>query len=431
MPRPKIGNITLGIVFIAFGVAYIAGNIFNQPLLAQLINWWPLIIMSIGLEFLIAGYRPTTLYSGFRFAGTNLLSLLAILLICIGANGFKHVKTNISNLNLFSGYSRYESNFTKDFAIKPQGVTQLVVDNELGSIQVQKGTGSEILIHASITVRNNDQAYAKTVSNSAIQINEGPITKLSLSNDLQLNQKKVQSITVNYLIKVPSGIDIDLRSKFGSIKADNLAGNLNIKNNNGAVSVNSVAGNVSITNSFGKVEGQNLQGKVVVKGQNCGIDLSKINGDVEVTNQFGNVIVIQVTGNTRVVNTNGDINLSVVNGDLRAENRFGTIDLQNVYGAVIARGENGPILLYNDRSLNKDVNITNQFGNITIRVPQTQVGRFIANTKFGNIHSDFSVKIFNGSNEQSIDQPVGNPAPQIILQNQNGNIEILNFKKDS
>lgn len=57
MQSRRVGTITFGILLIVLGVLYLLISIFNIPLWEKILNFWPLILISLGTEVLVLNDR--------------------------------------------------------------------------------------------------------------------------------------------------------------------------------------------------------------------------------------------------------------------------------------------------------------------------------------------------------------------------------------
>jgi membrane-bound ClpP family serine protease len=53
MQSRRVGTLTLGVLLIILGILYILITIFNMPLEKKILDFWPLILISLGIEILV------------------------------------------------------------------------------------------------------------------------------------------------------------------------------------------------------------------------------------------------------------------------------------------------------------------------------------------------------------------------------------------
>jgi hypothetical protein len=53
MQSRRVGTLTLGILLIILGILYLLITVFNIPLEKKILDFWPLILVSLGIEVLV------------------------------------------------------------------------------------------------------------------------------------------------------------------------------------------------------------------------------------------------------------------------------------------------------------------------------------------------------------------------------------------
>jgi hypothetical protein len=241
MRQWRVGTLTTGIVLIAAGVVMIAGRAGGWTAVDKLVKWWPVVIILLGLEIIISSLLYKNEHTRIRMDGFSVFMIILVIFVCVGAYGIDAV-ANGSFIGSFDGIhfgSKYHTRYDKNYTINAKDKDKLVIDNGYGSVSVSRGTGDNIEVKAEIDVYNNDEEYARSISDSLIKIEENnPVKIQSKLGDSSIDENKVQSLIVKYDIKVPEKLSID------------------ISNNYGPVNIEQISGAVSIKNGFGHVEGQ-------------------------------------------------------------------------------------------------------------------------------------------------------------------------------
>jgi DUF4097 and DUF4098 domain-containing protein YvlB len=118
-----------------------------------------------------------------------------------------------------------------------------------------------------------------------------------------------------------------------------------------------------------------------------------------------------------------DLHADNLTGPVRLTTRSKEIRLEGVSGDVRLKDENGGVEV-TMRSLG-NVQIDNRKGDIQLRVPEKSGFRIDARTRDGEIQSDFGeVKVENRDRQASASGAVGNASSHIVLNNEQGGIEI-------
>ena len=238
MHKWRIGTLTMGMFLIALGVILIMARVSGISVIEQIINWWPVIIIMLGVEILLVSILGRSENFKASFDGFSIFIVIVIILFCLGTFTAENIMSGISNFSVngfhpISIMSKYDSSFKKNLTISPKGKDKFTLDNEFGSIRVNKGSSENIEIEANIRVRNNDEEYAKSISDLMIELNEsGPIKVSSKRREYLNDRNKVQEINIDYIVKVPVGMDININNKFGSVLVENAPRSVNVENSN-------------------------------------------------------------------------------------------------------------------------------------------------------------------------------------------------------
>lgn len=392
MRQWKVGTITMGILLVTIGIVSILSQNIGVSLIDAVLKWWPVALITLGIEVLLSSFLSKGDSVRLKFDGFSIFIIMLILLVTTGAYFVQNVikggiAGQIFNINL---PSKYETRLTKNFSIPSDGKKKFILSNHQGDILVLKSSSGNIEIEAAVSIRNNDEEYSKSFLDSLFSIEEEAIVKIaSVTDNLLKDRYKVQSITIDYIVKIPENIDIEVNNKFGKFNASDIINNLKITNSNGD------------------------------------IDISKISGNIQISNRFGKIRVNTVTGNADVDGSNGDILLRDIGGYGKITNKFGRIDLYNVQKKVDINNSNGAIYVDNDKIVEEDIFIQNKFGEITLKLPESQQGTFKCDTRFGKINSKFMINIVeeHGSS-QSGSGTIGNGKVNIKVDNSNGNINL-------
>jgi hypothetical protein len=148
---------------------------------------------------------------------------------------------------------------------------------------------------------------------------------------------------------------------------------------------------------------------------------------LRVNNRNGKIEVVDLAGNQDIVNRFGSVEVRNIAGNVNVSNSFGRITIRNTTGSVDAKGRNGDLLLSFDKPPQKDVQLTANFGNITVELPSNSSFRLDALTQFGRIDSDFQglEKSTSDSTRGSAQGQIGEGGPLIKISTINGNIRLV------
>jgi hypothetical protein len=84
MRQWRMGTLTLGLLLIALGCGFILIKLGIINSIVQILSWWPLAIILLGIEVLFGGFLFMDERCKLKFDGFSVLAILLTLFICAG-----------------------------------------------------------------------------------------------------------------------------------------------------------------------------------------------------------------------------------------------------------------------------------------------------------------------------------------------------------
>jgi hypothetical protein len=464
MRQWRVGTISMGILLITIGVLLIIQRVNGISSAALILRWWPVILILIGIEVLTYSYFSKQDSPKIKYDGLSIFIVIILIIFSLGAFSLSSIPFgNVRNtfFNGFPGIYKNDSNYTKTMTIDPKAITKLNVSNAYGNMEIEKAEGKKIEIEAEIRIRNNDEAYAKKVSEKIIEVKQaGEIYIISRAKDYMNDNTRLQNINVNLIIKVPDGMEASLVNEYGDITAAGITKALTVKDRNGQIKIEAIGGSLKVENQYGNIEAAKINGSCEIKDRNGQVTLNDIGEGLKVENAYGNITVENVNGNVDINDRNADISvanaagdvsidsgysgmrISDIKGSLNLKGRNANMDIENVGGTIKATNEygqvtidgahkavdiedrNGNVELNSDKIFEGDIKINNQYGNVSVDFPENQSAYVKAKTSYGDLTNDFSLDVKVQQNVKTIDQQLGTNGIKIDLKTRNGNIDI-------
>ena len=167
------------------------------------------------------------------------------------------------------------ANDEKDIAYKeihetftPKKGDKLDVSNINGSIEVVGWDQKNVDVLAKMKSSRGEVEF----DNVKIEVIHNGNWKISTEH-----LKKDPKVSVSYIIKVPKGLKLEsLESSNGSIKLNDVNGDISLRSTNGSIEIDDVNGTVDAFTSNGDIEVENVSGKVNVTTSNGSISAEKV-----------------------------------------------------------------------------------------------------------------------------------------------------------
>jgi len=286
-------------------------------------------------------------------------------------------------------FSPFESSTTynKHYELEGNNREKIIINGAIGKVVVENSKSSNIIIDAVVNVKNGHKDFLEGNEENIINIDDNKVLSINPSKVFSKNNMKF--ISVDYIIKVPDNIPLEIDNKFG------------------VTTIKGTSGDIKIESSAGKV------------------DVQKVKGNVFVDNEFGATECTDIDGNIKIENTNGAMTVGNVSGKAELKGEFGAIKANNIKGDTIIKNTNGSVKYTSKEAVTSNVNIESNFGKITLILPKAQNGVFNCETNFGNIKTDFNLQVNKNDNNSTLKGNIGDGKANITVINNNGNIDIL------
>ena len=292
MRQWRVGTFSIGILFIALGVLMLAAPVYGLSASQLIFKWWPVILIMLGLEILVYVLLSRQEEPRIKFDGFSIFIIIVILIFTFGTYTVTHILgnvVNLSNIPVF-GFNNNQYSYKENLTLNAEGKDKLIVNNTCGNVQIEKGEGNQVEVEADIRFNNYDAQYAKTIGNSIIETTESPGLKISTNSNFDTHKMNLQSI--DYHIKVPEKINVEVEDSFGNVTVENILLSAKITDSSGSVTARNIGGDLNVTNSFGSISIGDVKGKVQAEESSGNISFensSIVENDVSLKNSFGGI----------------------------------------------------------------------------------------------------------------------------------------------
>jgi len=269
----------------------------------------------------------------------------------------------------FAAKGRLNKVFDREFAVKES--TKLYIENKYGQINVENWDKNQISIHVEVKVDNPNDEKAKIMLDAIdIEFSEtdnvvSAITKFN--QDIMKSNKRLFSsisndeMSIDYMIKMPKNVEVDLNNKYGDIFINELTGK---------VLVNLKYGNIRV-NKFERGDAKDINTLVVGYGSATLGDVNWLKVEIK----YGNLKVDKARAIV-ILSKYSKVNIDKVNS-LVVDSKYDDYTLGSLANIV---GESG----YTNISINdlsKKLNLTTKYGDV----------------KISNVADNFESIVFNGA----------------------------------
>lgn len=326
---------------------------------------------------------------------------------------------------------------------------RLTANNSFGAIEAANISGDIRLTNSYAPISTH-----KTIGQLDIR-SSGPVTTRkhigdaeihSSNGDMEIYAIKGDLVAFNSfgIIRVEGVVgDAEIKNSNGRLEVYKVEGDLKVSNrfapihieaigqetwvecSNGEVSIEKVGGGVYVSNRFGEVTISRAGGSVKVDNSGSPVTISKVRGDVEVVNQHAPVFLEDIDGDIDIENQNASIDLIGIGGESVVSTTYGLISCDRLGGPFEIHNNNGSIEMISIGNISDDCQVTTTYGEIIISLPTAGKFNLKAKTSWGEIKSDFPMKISSEGSVSSGEYLSGKRMPTITLSGKNTSIIVL------
>lgn len=238
---------------------------------------------------------------------------------------------------------------------------------------------------------------------TASGIEEGLTAKASYGQ-AELNDIKGDvNLALSYYDIIASKVDGDV-TVTGARRAriSSVTGALNLSGSNGDVDVRDIAGELRVEAPFSKIVAQGIDQNAQLKTEHASVDVSRA-GDVIVNAPHSDVRARNIDGDLRIASSNSSLQLSSISGDLQIDAEQCSVNADDVRGTVAIKTSHGNVAVknfyegvrvetsYRDVMLQPsgdpagDIVVQNNHGQIRLVLPQSSQFRLDAQSASGQI----------------------------------------------
>jgi len=436
------------LVLIVIGLVFLLRNMgVRLPIWHWFGHWWPLLLILWGVIRLIE--HSIAQREGYRRAGIGAGSiLLLVLIVTVGLSAhyssdidWGGVRDQIQMDDDLGGIfgTAYTFDDTLEQSFPAKGSLRVVCDHGSLNISPSDGNTLRVVVHKKLYAQNQNDAN-KYNDGSKPQITiEGSEVRLN-ANTSGAGDHAVQS---DMDIFVPRDAVLDIANKRGDVTINDHKADVKVSLQHGDVTLDEIMGAVKLNINKGSVRASKIGGDLDVEGHidNATVDdvagavhlrgdffqdirLSKIaktatfkseRSDMEFASVPGEIEIAtdsvrgnDLSGPSRLVTRSKEIHLEDVSGDLQVETSNGEIDIHAANKLPVGR-----------------MTITGKHGDITLTLPANAGFQIEANTRKGDITSDFgAIKINESKGTSEASGTVGNGASKLQITADTGDIRI-------
>jgi len=452
--RPRRKSVFGGLLWMIIGGLLLANNLGARFGFWEFLgNWWPLILILLGLGKLFEHYAATR--SGdtpARLLSGGEVFLLIVLFLMAGVYSGLVQLGNETNLDLdlpwWNSYSFTEEVSAK--GVKPN--SRISVNVNRGDLTVIPEDNGEIRVVVNKTIQASDENEGRTItaeygvtiqeSNGVYEIRPKGGVSFSDGSVTRSGLRFQRRTRLDLEIHMPRESIVDLRTDRGGINVHGLTGNLNTVSRSGDVEIHDVTGSVDTDVRSGDIRVTNTKGDVKLTGRAGEVDVTDVTGVATVNGEFGGPVRLKnVAKEARYNSRRTDATVSALKGSF--ELNSGDLELfdagnatihttsydmklENVAGRIQIDNKNGTVELRYGVPPKEDIEVNNERADVRISLPEKSEFTIDASSRRGPAESDFKdgIRVSEDRDDGKIEGKIGARGPNIKLRTTHGAVSL-------
>ena len=402
-------------------------------------QWWPLLLIGIGLILLLEYFLDrNNPYAGRRSVGGFGFLILLILLGGWGTHA-SHIWGPLSDQFPNNGDDfwslmgeEHDNDTQQDETISPNATVQ--IQNPRGDVTITASSDSQMHIRAHQVVHTSSDSDARKTFDAVKPklINSGSNAVLSVEgrNNARVDLTVELPATATTIVNAGHG-DVtieglkttsDVTASHGDVKFDDMGGNVHARMDHGDIAAHQIAGDVTVDGHSGDVTLSDIKGKVNLDGEFFGdTHLEQIGSSVHFHSSRTDLEIPKLSGDMTM--DSSDLNVSQPVGPVRIVTRSKDIDLSQLQGDAHVENNNGDVTVTTTMPLG-NLQISNRTGDISVTVPENASFAVTASNADGDLHTDFPISINSNDDRKTAQGQVGTGGPHLELTTGHGDLQL-------
>jgi len=396
----RVGTFSLGILLVIIGMLILFGGIKGISGALLILKFWPIILISIGIEILYFVYRNKGAEIKLKYDVLAVFIFIILVLISSGVFVFNEfMDDEVSNVVMGDIKSKAHSDIMiKEYEYNKADINKIVIEDR-GNINIKQSTDNKVRIKTSVVVKANSKKVAEEYKENVIDIKviDGKLL-MSDFNQQSLNKLvEIGEIDTNYELFIPEHIDVDINNINGSIDISGIKNKLDIYIRGSVLKGNEITGDINIREGNGY--------------RYSNINLNNITGDIQ-------------------LDTYGDqVTLNNINGSLSGKVQSDRMHVDELKGKCKLSLNNCNFNIKYKEKIHQDINIDGQGSSVEIYIPKNQEGNYYLesdnyiNLESKKVFKEDDIKVVEGDGSKVIEKKIGE-GPEIKINLKGGNFRI-------
>ncbi len=216
-----------------------------------------------------------------------------------------------------------------------EGVNQVIVSGEFCKVVVNKGDA--VQVEAVLSAGKQNDAYKVEM------VQEGTTLKV----EVKIPASGWTSHAGSIIISVPNQVNVEVHTSSGYIDVIGIGECvLSAESESGKITIDQMKGEAKLKSKTGSITAQNITGKLTTYNKSGQQEVSQVEGDVVLATYSGDLNARQIKGTVATESTDGAQTLLEITGDVKMKTNSGNLKLSNTKGNVNSVSASGSFKLF-------------------------------------------------------------------------------------
>ena len=227
----------------------------------------------------------------------------------------------------------------RNLSLSAKGISKFEIDCGSGFLKVRGREGlTEIKVEAEIVLEGKSEKSAKEFLQKYLKLSlekRGARAVLTSGFESYRSLFSFSNKLINLTVSIPADMDLDVDDGSGSIKIEDIAGNVNVNDGSGSMEIMNIKGNLDVDDGSGEILLEKITGDVSVGDGSGDVEVEGVSGDVSVNDGSGSIFIQNIGGNVTVRDGSGSITIDSVEKDVYIpSDGSGSVRVNNIKGKV-------------------------------------------------------------------------------------------------
>ncbi|MFB3902939.1 MAG: DUF4097 family beta strand repeat-containing protein [Acidobacteriota bacterium] len=300
-------------------------------------SYWPGLLILFGIGKIVDFYRFS---GGLQFRASEVVGVLALMLLGFVAGKIGGLEPGFRAFAdwprgwVWHEQDRDRARIESHQETSAAGVEAVQIENRYGDIQVEPGLEDKIDVGLTAVVRGESERRANEIGRK-VEITlqrEGKLVKIGTNRSEAQNRD--YPLSTHMRVLVPKQTQLNVKNENGSVTVQGISAAVQVANSYGPVTIELITGSVEAKNRYATTTVRNVKGDVTVENRRGHIRVEEVTGNVTAGTDYETIDAEQVNGQLDVVNHFGDVRVRMAEGPLTIKSPGSGVDVSNVKKAV-------------------------------------------------------------------------------------------------